>query len=383
LSVRGFRSGIYTSTALDSGVVDEIGGTPVSRYSYFYPEWPLSSERKLLFDNKGGNTVSAPLARALREADGLSLIHCHTGNLLGAQCLKVAQGRGIPLVVTLHGGHFAIPAAEMENLSHKGPVAPRRGMPLGRFLSLALGARGLLQNADAVICVGVEEYEAAKRALPRQRVEFLPGGVNLAEFDRADRTIGRDLLGADPDRPLVVCVARVDKQKDQATLVRAWRDHCAAEFDLALVGPETSPGYLDELKSLGQGAKGTLLLPGGVAPEQVPHVYAGADVSVLPSRHEPFGLTVLESWAAGTALVCSDVGGPAWLLRGEECGRLFPQGDAAALGAILDELLGSPDSRTEMVSAAKTRVQAEFSWDKRAERLGALYKGLLRSRVSA
>src|SRR5690606_37911903 len=113
-----------------------------------------------------------------------------------------------------------------------------------------------------------------------------------------DAERGHAILGASKERRLIVCVARVDRQKDQATLVRAWARHCAKDCDLALVGPETSPGYAQELRELSAGAAGRLILHGPVEPEDACHVYAAADVSVLPSRHEPFGLTCLESWAA-------------------------------------------------------------------------------------
>lgn len=324
--------------------------------------------------------MSPALIRALGNVEDLALVHCHTGNLLGAQCLKFARSRGIPAVITLHGGHFAIPPDELENLAVRETNAPRRGLPLGRLFRVALDAKNLLKNLDAVICVGVDEYEAARRALPEQRVLFLPGGVNLAEFSAADPARGRLLLGASPERRLIVCVARVDRQKDQATLVRAWARHCAGVCDLALVGPETSPGYAKELKDLATGAAGRLILHGPVEPEDACHVYAAADISVLPSRHEPFGLTCLESWAAGATLVGADVGGPGWLLKGEKEGRLFPVGDDGALGAVLCDLLENDEQRKALAAAGRARVHAEFGWSVRAGKLAALYDTLLEKR---
>ncbi len=377
LSERGFQAAIYTSQGLDERAVGEVAGVPITRFSYFYPEWPLSPERKLLYDNKGGNTVSPALAKSIGEAKDLALVHCHTGNILGAQCLRQARARGVPTVLTLHGGHFAIPTAELSSLAYKEEDSPRGGLRFGRFLSLALGSRSLISRVDAVVCVGVEEFEAAQKALPEQKFVFLPGGVDVEEFARADGARGRQLIDADPNRPLLVCVARIDRQKDQATLVKAWARHLSTDCDLALVGPETSPGYLAELEGLARGARGKLLLPGGVAPEDVSHVYAAADVSVLPSRHEPFGLTCLESWAAGSALVGAAVGGPKWLLEGEREGRLFPVGDERALGRVLDGLLTDEGQRRTLVEAGKRRVRGEFTWEVRARKLGDLYTELL------
>jgi len=375
-----FQASVFTSQALDTGIVDQLGDTPVTRFPYFYPEFPLSEARKLRFDNKGGNTFSPALTRSLAEVENLALVHFHTGNLLAAHCLKVAKKRNVPTVLTLHGGHFAIPEAELKNLTGSSEQAPRRGIPLGRVLSIALGARNILEKIDALVCVGLDEYEAARSALPNQKVIFLPGGVNIEEFSQADRTRGRELLGVEPNRKLIGCIARVDEQKDQATLVRAWAKHMSQDCDLAIVGPETSPGYSEQLRALADGARGKLLLPGGMPPKEAAHLYAALDVSVLPSRHEPFGLTCLESWAAKTPLIAANRGGPGWLLSGEKEGRLFEVGDHGRLGELLDELLTDTAQRQRLISAAYDRVQAEFTWKKRAEKLSSLYEELLSSR---
>lgn len=378
----GYSSSIYTTQALDENLISRVAGIPVTRFPYFYPEWPLNAQRTLRYDNKGGNLLSPSLTRSLMETKGLTLLHCHTGNLLAAHCLQAARKVGVPTVLTLHGGHFAIPPEELDNLAVREKEDPRPGFRWGRVLSLVLGSRQLLRKVDALICVGIDEYEAARTELPEQDVYFLPGGVNLEEFARGDRACGRNILDLDSSTSLIVCVARIDRQKDQATLVKAWANHCNSVCDLALVGAETSPGYVEELRGLASGAKGNLHITGGIAPEQMPHIYAAADVSVLPSRHEPFGLACLESWAAGTALVAAEVGGPAWLLKGEMQGRLFPVGDSDALGGILCQLLESPEERVRLEAEGARRVAEEFSWQIRAKRLRQIYETAIEKRTS-
>ena len=376
--LKGMRTTIQKQyTSATDAVADEVEGIPIARFQYFYPEWPLNADRKLRYDNKGGNLLSLSLANSLNELENVSLVHLHTGNLLGAQCYYIAKSKKIPTVITLHGGHFAIPREELVNLAYAGKNDPRKGFRWGRAVSLILRSHQLLKNVDAVLCVGIDEYEAAKKSLPDQKVYFVPGGVNIEEFSHANRDQGRKLLGINSERMLVVCVARVDHQKDQATLVKAWARYCSVECDLALIGPETSPGYVEELKSQGKGAKGKLYIVGGVNPADIPHVYAAGDVSVLPSRHEPFGLTCLESWASCVPLVAAAVGGPGWLLKDGREGMLFPAGDEKQLGKALSQLLGDPELRKNYALHGLERVKQEFSWGKQAELLSDIYNTVL------
>lgn len=379
LAEAGYPCVIHTTQALDPRPFWTIAGVPVTRHRYFYPQWPLDPELARRFDQKGGNLVSFPLARALAEMDELGLVHAHTGNRLGAQCLRVARQRRIPFVLTLHGGVFAVPEAERQDLLRPLPSA-KPSLPWGKLLSAVWGTRHLLDRAEALICVGVDEFEAARRALPEQRIEFIPGGVSIEDFARAAGDAGRAQLGVSDERLLIVCMARIDHQKDQATLVRAWAE-LDVECDLALIGPETTQGYLETLRALASEASrrqhGKLLTPGAVDSGAVAALYAAADISVLPSRHEPFGLTCLETWAAKRCLVAADVGGPRWLLAdepdGRRTGRLFPVGDVRALRELLRELLTDSEQRRQLGERGFERAARDFSWQRRAQRVRALY----------
>ncbi|MBA3845761.1 MAG: glycosyltransferase family 4 protein, partial [Planctomycetes bacterium] len=280
--------------------------------------------------------------------------------------------RRVPCVISLHGGHFAIPAAEHADLV-AGRAGRARGLDWGRALSWWWGTRTLLERVDAVICVGQDEYQAATARLPGQRVYFVPGAVDVDAFARGDRARGRAALGIDPARELVVAVSRLDRQKDLATLVQAWAGAGRPTCDLALIGSETTPGYADELRRLSAGAAGRLLLPGNMAAAVVPDLLAAADISVLPSRHEPFGLAIVESWAAGTAVIGAAIGGPAWLLAGETCGRLFPPGDHGALRALIVDLFDHPERRRALAEAGRRRATGEFTWRHHVDRLLTIY----------
>ena len=117
LSDIGHPSRIITTKALDERAHSIDAGISVERHDYSYGEWPLRSERKQRFDCKGGNCLSLGLSRAIRTSQDVHIVHCHTGNRLGASALAAARHRHVPCVLTLHGGHFAIPDDEVADLA--------------------------------------------------------------------------------------------------------------------------------------------------------------------------------------------------------------------------------------------------------------------------
>ena len=217
----------------------------------------------------------------------------------------------VPTVLTLHGGHFTIPDDEQQQLTTND--LPGKGIEWGRALSWWWKTRQLLHNVDAVVCVGFDEYQAVRKALPKQRVECVPGGHNPARFAAADATRGRAITGLPENAGCtIVCCARLDAQKDQLTLVQAWNmlrrrlGAQAAPVNLVLVGPETTKGYRAKLEAaIDHDLPGACVFTGGISAADVADVLASADMAVLPSRHEPFGLSVVEAWATGLPLVAS------------------------------------------------------------------------------
>ena len=247
LTLLGHTGRIVTTKALDNRAQSADTGIQVERHDYSYGEWPLTRERKKRLDYKGGNCLSFGLGRSIRQCEDLHLVHCHTGNRTGAIALAAARVRQVPCVMTLHGGHFAIPRDEIQDLQAR-DCQSKWSIPWGKAYSWWWDSRHLLHNVDALICVGVEEYTAARRNLPNQKVFFVPGGVDPAQWQQGNPSLGLQLMGVDGKRPVIVCIGRLDRQKDQETLVRAWTSmHMPS--DLVLIGPETSPDYGNKLKN--------------------------------------------------------------------------------------------------------------------------------------
>ena len=133
----------------------------------------------------------------------------------------------------------------------------------------------------------------------------------------------------------------------------------------------------------GKQAPGQLIIPGGVSPDAVPDILAAADLAVLPSRHEPFGLAAVEAWASETPLIASQVGGPAELLKDGRGGVLFRPGDHRALTSAITDLLADPERRARYAAHGRNRAMREFTWATRSRRLLDIYREVMAEPVVA
>jgi glycosyltransferase involved in cell wall biosynthesis len=382
LRAKGHEVEIFTSLALSDRRREDIQGVPVSRFAYTYPFLGLSAQDKEDMDKKGGNLISFSLLRALAFETGVDVLHAHTGKRVGGIVRTAARLRRIPYLVTLHGGFFEVPKGEMDQM-----LAPiRNRFEWGRVFGALLGSRRVLEDAAALICVGGDEYEAARRQLPNQRVELLPNGVDSAFFADGDGAAFRGAHKIPDDRRILLCVSRIDYQKNQIGLVEAMAEVCSRvpEAHLVLLGPVTVAGYhqrlLDRVRDLGLQQRVTLV-PGMRADDPLLRgAFQAAEVFCLPSLHEPFGIVVLEAWAAGLPVVASRVGGiPSFTSDGVDVLHAEP-GDPDHLARRLLELLEHPDLASRLAAAGRDKARRDYDWSIISERLLHLYEDVAAGR---
>ena len=113
---------------------------------------------------------------------------------------------------------------------------------------------------------------------------------------------------------------------------------------------------------------------GRVGHDRLPLFYTAADVCVIPSHYEPFGLVAIEAMACGTPVVASDVGGLKFTVLPEETGLLVPAQDVNAFSGAIDRLLSDTVWTQKVRRQAATRVQENFSWNGVAIQLSDLYR---------
>jgi glycosyltransferase involved in cell wall biosynthesis len=377
----GHETQVLCPAALDSCGPDEIGGLGVERVPYFYPYLGLSPEGRRALDLKGGNMFSFALWRRLMTAPAPDLFHLHTGKRIGGIVRTVARRRGVPYVVSIHGGYSDVPDEERSAWTE-----PTRGtFEWGKALGWWVGSRRVLEDAAAVLCVGENEADRLREALPSGNVVHLPNGVDPQRFRSGDGDAFRRRHGIPEGRRIVLNVARIDPQKNQRFAVEAFARLKATDPDahLVLVGHVTNPGYRslvdEEVRKRGLGSRVTLIP--GLAPSggELLGAFHAADVFFLPSLHEPFGITLVEAWATGLPVVASRVGGIPRFVEDGRDGLLFDLGNPAAAAAHLSSVLSNPGLARRLGDVGRAKAKGRFSWDRITGDLASLYAGVIRT----
>jgi glycosyltransferase involved in cell wall biosynthesis len=383
LTALGHDAQILCANALDPVPEEAIDGVRVRRFPYIYPYVGLSAENRAQLDRVGGNLFSLPMLRALLAEPGVDLMHLHTGKRLGGIVRTAARLRGVPYVVSLHGGLHDVPGREVERL-----LEPTEGtIEWGRALGWAVGSRRVLADAGAILCVGERERRETQKLYPQVPVLHLPNGVHARRFAGGDGARFRARLGMRASDELLLVVGRIDPQKNQCLAVEVTAALAAERpgLHLALVGPVTSPAYRGLIERTAErlGVSGRVHVVEGLpaGSRELAGAYHAADLMLLPSIHEPFGIVILEAWAAGRAVVASNVGGVPSVVRNGSDGVLLPPTDVRAWVQTVRELLESPALRSGLGDAGRHKAIVQYGWDRITDRLVQIYDSVRRGRL--
>jgi glycosyltransferase involved in cell wall biosynthesis len=301
--------------------------------------------------------VARRLARAL-DARRIRVIHAHQYTpFFYAALAKVQLGGKVRLILTEHGRHYP-------------------DVVSGRRRSLNAWALSRLADRVNAVCGFSAGALATKDGFPPERIEVIPNGVELGEFEPSmSRETARRGAGLPLDARLIVSIARFHPVKDHATLIRAFAAlsprQPAARLVLAGEGPLRA-----DLESLAArlGVTGRVDFLG--VRDDVPSLLKAADVFCLTSLSEAASLTVLEAMAAGVPIVLTDVGGNPELVRDGVEGLLVPRGDASAAAAALDRVLSDAGLAGRLARAAESRVRERYPLSATIGRYFELYSEL-------
>jgi glycosyltransferase involved in cell wall biosynthesis len=312
------------------------------------------------------------------------IFHLHTGKRLGALVRTAARKRGIPYVVSLHGGLVRTPESELRDLVDPGS----RSFEWGKIIGLVYGGRSVVTDADAILCVDRFEADDLRKAMPGKRIEFMPNGVDPGRFQAPEGAGAafRKEYGIPPEAPLILTVGRIDPQKNQLLALRILEriKLRLPAVRLLLAGPATNEAYRAQILAQAEtlGLSESLIVAGQLAYASgaLAAAYAAADCFLLPSIHEPFGVVALEAWAAGLPLAAARVGGIPAFVTDRSSGLLFEAGTgepsvAQGTEAVLTLLNDRPFAR-RLAEAGHTEMLAHYTWDRIVDRLDALYDEL-------
>ncbi len=283
-----------------------------------------------------------------------------------------SQALNLPHIITFHT------LARIKMQSRPGETEPKARQQV---------EEELLASADRIIAFSPHERDAMARLYGADinRIQLAPCGVDLSTFRPLDREESRKRLGLNGDKVLLY-VGRIESLKGVELLV-----HTAAQLDtcepvrVLVVGDDNGQDReLDRLRDLAETlqVEDSFQFVGRVAQEELPVYYSAADVCVVPSFYESFGLAALESMACGTPVVASRVGGLSTVIQHGSTGYLKSWRCPEAFANSLEMLISSKSLQSSMGLAARRRAE-DLSWDKVAGQIADVYRTLAAERAAA
>jgi alpha-maltose-1-phosphate synthase len=345
-----------------------------------YGPW---AEAKQNTDPRFGGALDAMYRSLAMAKDTLdaSVVHSHTWYVQFAGFLAKKLW-GIPFVLTTHS---------LE------PLRPWKVEQLGNayHLSTWIENNGIME-ADAVIAVSQETRNDVLRCFPGvdpTKVHVIHNGIDLKQYRKNPATDALVKRGVDPEKPFVLFVGRITRQKGIIHLVNAIPQIdpsiqvvlCAGAPDTPQIDREMAEG----VEAVSQNRPGVIWIREMLPREEVIQFYSNATVFCCPSVYEPFGIINLEAMACETAVVASAVGGIPEVVVPEETGLLVPlklkegtfdpvdpQAFSAGLAAAINRVALDPALREKFGRNGRKRVEDHFSWTAIAQRTMDLYRSL-------
>jgi glycogen synthase len=235
-----------------------------------------------------------------------------------------------------------------------------------------------LRKADRLIAVSEASARYSRLlGFRHEKIAVIPNGVDLSCFNQeTDGARMREELGIG-DQPLVVTALRLIKRKNPSLLVSAFSGVLKAIPNARLViagSGRENDRLIHQAKRLNM--NNSMLMAGQLDRERVAQLMAAADVFVLPSTVESFGLALLEASAVGVPVVCSDTGGVPEVFRHEFNALLYPPGDGTAMANAIIRILRDRElARTLAANAMQTA--AGLTWELAARRTMQVYEQVI------
>ena len=259
------------------------------------------------------------------------------------------------------------------------------------------GEKQVIKAADRIVAATPAEktqlqflYQTDDR-----KITVIPPGVDTSRFYPISADEAQAVVGLPPEGCIILFVGRIEPLKGVDTLIRAMAimhdngglHDCPQGLMIIGGDPQASPDEMNaemsRLKALCSelGMDDLVLFLGKRNQDSLPYYYSAAEVLVMPSHYESFGMVALEAMACGTPVVASQVGGLAFLVQDGVTGYVVPDDDPPALAERLSGLLRDVEMRRSMGQRAAAYAK-QYAWNQIATRIETLYQQVLDARSS-
>jgi glycosyltransferase involved in cell wall biosynthesis len=293
--------------------------------------------------------------RRMIRANAIDLVHTH-GYKADLYGYSAARLEGKPVVATCHnwlsGGAMLAVYNQLDRL--------------------------VLKRFDAVSAVSQTVAEMLRSfGVRHERITVIPNGIDLQDFDRGALATSRSTPSG--RERVIGIVGRLDMQKGFAYLIRALQTLHPSfpELRLLVVGEGPDRAKIEKLVAE-QGLSSVVTIAGQQV--DMPAVYAGMDIFVLPSLNEGLPMTLLEAMAASKPVIATRVGAVPTVIADGETGVLIEPADSAALTRAIIELLNNPERCRLLAQNARAQVERNYTAAAMTERYRELYRTVLARR---
>jgi D-inositol-3-phosphate glycosyltransferase len=254
------------------------------------------------------------------------------------------------------------------------------------------GEKAVMRAADRIIAATEAERSQLELlyGVNHQKVSIIPPGVDTHHFYPIPQDEAKEAIGISSKDRMALFVGRIEPLKGVDTLLRAMalvKKNChrfICPQYLVIIGgdpegrPEDETGEMQRLRSLSHelGLGEMVLFVGKRDQHTLPYYYSAAEVVVMPSHYESFGMVALEAMACGAPVIASQVGGLAFLVKDGETGYFVPAQDPEALAEKLRLMFVEHDLRARFGERAAAYAQG-FRWETIASQIASVYRSML------
>jgi glycogen(starch) synthase len=326
------------------------------------PQWPRDLDRFLAWV-KAMNADMRRAGQALAEELDFDLVHGHDW-LVARAAAALADRIGVPFLTTIHA---------TEHGRHQGWVdkAPQS--------TIHATERWMARRADGVVTCSeyMRGHVADVFGIDEAAVTVIPNGIDPADLTTVDDLPAMRARYAEPEQPLLLLVGRLVYEKGFQYALEALPAVIRRVPDLRFVVAGAGT-HEDELKrqarDLGLDGHGTFV--GWIGDDELHSLYRIADLCVVPSLYEPFGLVALEAMASGCPVIVANTGGLAEVVPNDEVGLRFRSRDPRSLARTMQRVLTDDALREALIAEASEHV-LQFDWGDVATRTRVLYADLV------